>query len=317
MKRVLFIQDRWCDNKPYGCHSNHEHNLLNTFSQCCPNYIYNVLYLDECINIYGQHIDSILPNYCSQHNINIVFISMLGNSSLNPSLGCCASLKKRNIYTCFMWPDSNEGDLIIQDQYDCVIDLNIIWDNAYSTYHDNRVRKEKDLYLWVPQDLTMFHLDKQDIDVSFIGSLRQPYRAECIDYAREKIPGLVINGGQREVNLTPYEYARLIRRSKIGINFSLSPGYNQVKGRVYEILASESMLLEDKNQATSKLFEPGVDYVEFENPQDLADKIHYYLEHDDERLDIASQGYATYINKYSTQKFWDTIMERIKNELSK
>ncbi len=312
MKRVLFCTERWCDGRPYTAHTNHTHNLFNTFSQCCPN-AYNNLYIDESQQVYGQHIDSILPQYCQQYNVDIIFFSMLGHSPMNPSLNCCAALKQMGVFNAFMWPDSNENDLKTQDEYDPIIDLNIVWDNPRSTYHDNRVRKEKDLYLWVPEDTTMFHPDTQDIDVSFIGSLRQPYRAECINYAKQHVPSLVVNGGQREVNLTPYEYARLIRRSKISINFSLSPGYNQVKGRVYEILASESMLLEDKNGATSQLFTPGKDYVEFGSKADLVYKINYYLEHEDERLDIASQGYYTYIEKYSTQKFWDTIMERIEN----
>ncbi len=127
-----------------------------------------------------------------------------------------------------------------------------------------------------------------------------------------------MRGGQREEKLSPHQYAELIRRTKIGLNFSLSPAmFHQTKGRVFEILASGSMLLEFKNPATESLLTNGVDYVDFNSSHELIDKIRYYVEHEDERLKIANQGYETYQKKYTAQIFWDTIMDRIKNDISK
>ena len=48
-------------------------------------------------------------------------------------------------------------------------------------------------------------------------------------------------------------------------------------------------------------FEPFEDYVYFESRQDLMDKIDYYLEHEDERLQIAENGYKK-VKEYHNYK---------------
>ena len=162
--------------------------------------------------------------------------------------------------------------------------------------------------MWVPQDTEMFRPAKQDIPASFIGSVYQ----DRAHFLRNLGSNVFISGGQRAGKLTPYEYAGLIRRSEININFAISPcqTYYQTKGRVYEILASRSLLLESKNPSTAKLFTPGVDYIEFSTPQELNDAIEYYSSHEVERVKIASSGHVAY-QKYNSQNFWNTILDKV------
>jgi spore maturation protein CgeB len=121
---------------------------------------------------------------------------------------------------------------------------------------------------------------------------------------QSKFPTAYIGGGQRQQKLSPYEYARIVRESKICINFSGHPaGYHQVKGRVYEVLTCASLLLESKNPATSKIFRPHEHYVEFDNPDDLVSKVEYYSKNPAKALNIAAAGCAHLSVNYSSQKF--------------
>jgi hypothetical protein len=173
--RVLFVTEKWPDANPDLGWSNNFHNLFNSFSQTQDKYIWNTIHLDEAMNVYDTHINDVLPRYCLQHDVNIVFFSFLGNSPLNPSVETLKKLKKLGIYLAVHWPDSNPNDLLLRDslRQESLPNLNIIWDNPVSSMHDKISRPNEDLYLWVPQDDHMFfnHFDvNKTYPVSFVGN---------------------------------------------------------------------------------------------------------------------------------------------------
>jgi hypothetical protein len=317
---VLFVTEKWCDGTPKLALTNNFHNLFNTFSQTQPDYRFNTIHLDEAGVVYKKHVDEFLVDYCKQWDVHIVIYSLLGGSPLNPSRKTHQELKELGVYQAFMWPDCGPGfgtQNVLELQG--VSDLHISWDNPHSPYHEKFPWPANYLPLWVPQDKYLFYKQpEQDIEVSFIGSPRYYDRHVFTQHLMANYPSAVIRGGQREEKLTPEGYAELIRRSKISLNFSLSPaGFFQTKGRVFEVLSCGSLLLEFKNPATASLFTPDKDYVQFDSPQDMVNKIRYYSEHEDERAAIAEQGYKTYQEKFTSQRFWDTIMNRIQEDFTK
>lgn len=315
---VLFVTEKWCDGTPALALTNNFHNLFNTFSQTQPDYRFNTIHLDEAGVVYGKHVDDFLVDYCQKWGVNIIVFCLLGGSHLNPSFETYRKLKANGVYLCFMWPDTGPGwgTQTIAELGD-LANLNVSWDNPRSPYHDTFQWPKNCLQLWVPQDKYLFYNQpEKDIEVSFIGSPRYYDRSIFIQHLLANYPSVAIRGGQREEKLTPEGYAELIRRSKISINFSLSPArFFQTKGRVFEVLACGSMLLEFKNPATAALLTPDIDYVQFDSPQDLVNKIKYFTENTEARDVIAAQGYKTYQEKYTSQRFWDTIMERIQKDL--
>ncbi len=74
------------------------------------------------------------------------------------------------------------------------------------------------------------------------------------------------------------------------------------------------MLLEMKNPATPQLFEPGVDYIEFEQVSDLIEKIEYYLKNKEERKKIAAAGHKKYMENYTANHYWKAIFDRIEKD---
>jgi len=317
-KKVLLCFEKYCDLNPDMKLTNSYHNFLNTFSRSCPDYIYHVMHYDEAKLVYNKHIDDILPDYCSKWGIEIIIFILLGGSDTNPSISTFQKLRKNGIYLCFHWPDTGPGwgtDTIKLLENDA--NLHVSWDNPNSSFHDNFKFPANHINLWVPQDPTYFYRDShQGIGASFVGSTRYRDRQILLGYAQKEYPDLLICGGQREANLSPELYAEIIRQSRIGLNFSLSPaGFYQTKGRVFEILASCSMLLEFKNPSTAKLFTPNEDYVEFESGKELVDKIKYYMYNPLEREQIALNGYKKYTENYTAWHFWKKIMSKIEEDM--
>ena len=322
-KKVLLCFEKYCDFNPDMKLSNSYHNFLNTFSSSCPDYIFHAIHYDEAQLVYGKSIDEVLVDYCSKWKIDVILFILLGPSetvNVNPSLNTLKKLKEMGIYLCFNWPDTGPGwgsqTIKSLEGYS---DLHISWDRPRSPYHDSFPFPKTYETLWPPQDPNLYYKQsEQKIGVSFVGSSNSPDRQHFLNYAKRNYPDLLICGGQREECLSPEEYANTIRSSKIGINFSISlAGFYQLKGRVLEIAASCSMLLELKNPSTAGMFEPGKDYVEFESQKELVDKIRYYTEHEEERSQIALNGHNKYKSSYTAFHFWKKIMDRIESETSK
>ena len=91
---------------------------------------------------------------------------------------------------------------------------------------------------------------------------------------------IYISTNQKANFLTHIEYANILNRSKISINFSKSVHFDQLKGRIWEILLSGSLLLETKNTQTDTLLVDGKEYVSFTNEENMINKIRYYLMND-------------------------------------
>lgn len=116
------------------------------------------------------------------------------------------------------------------------------------------------------------------------------------------------------VNRDEEEKAFIYGRARIGIGFSrvfgaweqaltaLLPDYEkdaaghcvQIKSRHFEIAGAGAMLLSDDSPELAALFEPGTEYVAYDYtaPDDLRDKLRFYLHHEDARQRIADAGYA-------------------------
>lgn len=313
MKKVLFVTGKWLNsdiNQPTA--SNYD-DIIYTFPKDVSDYDYDIISLDESVILYNQHADTAIVKYCSKVDVDIVIIVRVGLYEGNPSSNCLYALKKMGKKVCFFWLDSNPWDTQYQETYKQYIDLNVTWDcPSYNGQLFNNIGSNQ-LRLWaLTSDILHHPIESPQVPVSFIGSLRYQKRAEYIPYVKEQIPELVINGGQRECNLTAFDYGRVISNSKININFPQhGMGYEQVKQRVIQVIASKSLLLENKNASTRSLLTPGQDYVEFGTKEDLCEKIRYYLEHEEERAKIAENGYNTYMQKYTSAIFWKKVFEKL------
>lgn len=311
--KILFVTNKWINgpSSPACCN---QYDVGLSFAKTVIDYDYDFLFLDEAAELYQRHVDySILAYQVKNPELKAVIFLRMGVSELNPTIECVKILKEQGVFICFFWQDSNPWDSQYIQQNDSLIDLNVYWDNPSHGGNLWQSLGDKHLYLWPLISTSIYQPSEQKLNrVSMIGSLRYEKRNEYVSYIRQEIPYFVDKGGQRERNLTIFEYSSYISNSSINLNFPQhGMGYDQTKSRVVEVLASRSLLLENKNISTRHLLVPDKDYIEFDTKEDLKEKILYYLEHDEEREKIAFQGYQTFLEKYSPGVFWRRVFEKL------
>ena len=175
-----------------------------------------------------------------------------------------------------------------------------------------KTEKSKLLEIDLPYPEEIFFPRKKDIEVVFLGQITS-YRSNRRDYIfhlmKNNIPGF-FSGFERESQPSYQEYQEILGRAKIGLNFSESSLGHQIKGRMFETMLSGALLLESKSPHSISYFIDGIDYISFNSKDDLIDKIRYYLAHDDERKEIASNGRNKILTQYSGEIVWKGIIER-------
>jgi glycosyltransferase involved in cell wall biosynthesis len=312
MKRdVLFITEKWCDGNPETGLTNNYHNLFNTMRLSGLATDVSILHYDELFYNHKIHIDGALPQYFEESKPDVVVSSHWGTSPLNPSPKSYDLMKNLGIKTIIIWPDTRDWAI------DAILNLSQV--NLHVSGGGEVESPLAPNHMWIPpsQDETLYYDDTKTTNVSFIGSIEGygGVRKHYINYLKEHGVDVVSAGGQREQKLSPEEYARLVRVSKMGINFGHSAklGTFQSKGRITEILASNSLLLEFKcgmAQRQLKLV-PGKDFIEFDSPEDLKDKIEYFTKNENERKEIARNGYNVYNENYTSFHYWNNMFQKI------
>lgn len=170
----------------------------------------------------------------------------------------------------------------------------------------------------VPQDTRHFRPDDsvaKDIDVSFVGSIGAPWsdRGALIQKLRDGGINVWSGGGRGPGfdNLSIEEYSNVFRRSKICLNLSYGHGQPQRKGRSFEIAASKGFMMTNCPQMfhgkDGNWFEEGLEYISFDD-SNVVEKVKYYLDHEQERNDIAHRLYETYRNNYAPKYFWGKVL---------
>jgi spore maturation protein CgeB len=85
--------------------------------------------------------------------------------------------------------------------------------------------------------------------------------------------------------------AQIIRNAQISLNFSNSKGADQLKARTFEVPGAGGFLMTEVVDGITSCFQPGHEVEVVGSIQKMAEKIHYYLQHPDERDRIAQKGF--------------------------
>ena len=202
-----------------------------------------------------------------------------------------------------------------------LVDLNIVPDNPNLALMDRSSPWFKNfLPLWVPLDPSIYKNDhlKRDIPVSFLGQVGG-YRSDRVEYIQalldHKVP-IRLSTVDRDRQPSHAEYVEVLKRSRIGINFSSSVDAHQLKARVFETMHCGAMLMESENEQTTRYFTPMQDYVSFSSKEDLIDKLRYYLAHEEECERIAASGEQKARGLYNHIKFWQAVFDRLSSTSS-
>lgn len=224
-------------------------------------------------------------------------------------------IPKTLVYTDFEDSDTLRTDIIDEFQPSIIFKRELMHpiDNVYSLPFSSAVPYLPEKFDDQTKTLDLFctfgfthQLRKQIVDFLIQSKLTDK------QYLGLDIPELVRDGTYNP--LLPYkEYIKQIASSKIAICVR---GHGRDTVRYWEIPAFETLfLVKDPEIIIPNPFTDGVNCVQFDTLDDLADKIKYYLSHDEERIKIAKAGkehlYTFHSNEKRAEQFLDIIKTKI------
>ena len=251
-----------------------------------------------------ERIDAIAPDY-----IVLIIYKPLGYDPAVMHPDTLGVLHELGIPIITIW-----GDLEAQQQRDIALTVKpYTWKNL-GTANKDAVESVGFKYVHVPKDPRIFNNPNlpRDIDVIFLGSygLGREERQFYLKYLLDNKINLICGGSEGRDHFSTADYAGGYKKAKIALSFSKAHGMSVVNARVFEVMNCGACLFEQKSEELSKLYTPGVDYVEWINEIDLLDKVKYYLTHEEERLSIARSGQNKTEELYSAKKFWEEALKR-------
>lgn len=96
--------------------------------------------------------------------------------------------------------------------------------------------------------------------------------------------------------------------SKINLNITLKSIQSGIPLRAMDIMGAGGFLLTNFQADFLDYFIPDQDFVYYNDPEDLLDKIEYYLSHDKERQEIARNGYQKVKENHSFEKCFRELL---------
>ncbi|MBL7057789.1 glycosyltransferase family 1 protein [Patescibacteria group bacterium] len=313
--KVLFIADKWCaGNIDFGL-SEWEGNLWSSLKSLDIAQV-DVFHLDDYYRLHNKNGDNALLNKVDDFRPNLIFLIIYRMPGSDKNVPKCSTLDKiKNIFKIPMvaiW-----GDLEIPEQVSIskmllpYIEFNVATASSAALARINIPQKY--IYMWVPKNKEYFNntgANHRDIDLSYVGSPKLDRLAK-IRYLEKNNIRVMYGGGERQQHFSLEEYANILKRSKITLSFSRATYSHVINARPFEAMLCGTMVLEELNFETPKLYTPFVDYVPYVSKADLLEKAKYYLSHIDEAKIIANNGNKKTETLYSAKRFWDLIINKV------
>jgi hypothetical protein len=162
-------------------------------------------------------------------------------------------------------------------------------------------------------------------DVSFIGAIAgKAGRADGIAaLGRAGIPVTLYGPGTPRGSISNDGAISVYRSSRINLNFTgtarspLAPKdaivdrVRQVKGRCSKIALCGSFVLSEYAPGLERQFRIGEEIDVFDGPEELVDKVRYYLAHDEQREAMAARAHARAVAEYDERRYWARLSKNL------
>ena len=186
---------------------------------------------------------------------------------------------------------------------------------------------------WVQEGATKFtayckdYVQNQIYDVSFIGQMGHPrihkervplLRKIISRYDNTLIAGPLLSDIGEDLishhlkrpTYTDLEHSRIVAQSKINISHS---GWSDINhyfsARTYRLMANGGFVLANYSEGIEDIYNIGKEIVTYKTHDECLEKIAYYLEHEEEREDIAHAGYLKTMTDYTFHNSFKRMFE--------
>ena len=107
---------------------------------------------------------------------------------------------------------------------------------------------------------------------------------------------------------------RVFQSSKINLNITMRGIEGGTPQRIMDIMGAGGFVLTSYSPETAELFEEDKEIVMFKTPEELLEKVDFYLEHEDERELIAQAGHDKVMKSYTYQQKMEKLLEWVEKE---
>ncbi len=220
-----------------------------------------------------------------------------------------------NVYICFDDPESSDVlSKPVAKYFDLALTGNVACVNLYKSWG---VRNADYLPLgffeedYNPKLQEADILDKdREIDCFILCERQSKYREVRLNKLTKEIPNLFARGrGWPQEYLPEDQRISVYQNSKIGINLHNSVG--PVNLRTFMLPANGVMQICDNKHMLGYLYELGEEVVGFDSIDEGIELVKYYLENDDERKQIATNGWKRALKDYSEGAVWERLINMI------
>lgn len=303
---ALFIGDYFCAGQPSMGLSEWEGNIWSSLESTGMVEVAR-FHFDKYYYHTGQRGDLALLDRIKEIQPDVIILIIYKHLGQDPAVMRVETIASINLPIITIW-----GDLEAVQQRQIAQTLEPFCAKMIGTANKEIVEGLGYTYLHVPKDPRLFNNpDKErDVDIVFSGSfgLGREERQEAMIHLLDNGIKLVHGGSEGRDHFSTEEYADRYKRAKLALSFSRAHGMNVINARPFEAMNCGAMLLEQESEELAKLYVPYVDYVPWTDKEDLLNKVKYYLEHDDERKTIASNGQRKTEELYSAKKFWEQVL---------
>lgn len=109
------------------------------------------------------------------------------------------------------------------------------------------------------------------------------------------LKGVHCHGGVGTLSEMPHVF----HNSKINLNMTIRSIQTGLSQRIFDVLGCGGFLLTNYQAEIPEYFKPGCELDCYEDTAELKEKLSYYLQHDERRMEIAQNGYQTVNEQHS------------------
>jgi hypothetical protein len=155
---------------------------------------------------------------------------------------------------------------------------------------------------------------ERDIDVLWMGTRRTRRRSKLLDQIWEQLVGygLKVHVADNVENPFIFDEERTLYLNRAKITLNLLPTWydNAFPYRFHMAAGNRSLVISESMLPHCPVYEAGKHYVST-SPDKIVDTILYYLEHEDERLQIVENAYQLVATKLTFQNSIKTMMNAV------
>jgi len=167
-------------------------------------------------------------------------------------------------------------------------------------------------------------------DVAFVGGLGGPHeqgtkvleqlcRQHCVKVWGYGANNLAVGSPIRAAHLGPMwgiQMYQVLRDAKIVFNRHIDIAEDYANNmRLYEATGVGSLLVTDWKQNLHEMFEPGNEVIAYRTPEECAELIQYYLEHNEEREAIARAGQQRTLREHTYYQRMQELVDIVRKYL--